>query len=81
MKDLVVDVSVGQALQGSFIFAFNPLDGSAMCAMQTGVVFLGLSGSGRGNLNVYIKGLPAVLKGVSWLVCLKGFTKQYHLCP
>ena len=27
-----------------------------MCAMPTGVLFLDLSGGGRGNLNIYIKG-------------------------
>ena len=55
--------------QGSPISAFNPLGCSAMCAIQTRVLFLGLSGSGRGNSNIYIKGLPAVLEGVGWVVC------------
>ena len=67
--------------QGSAISAFNPLADSAMCAMQTGVLFLGLSGSGRGNSKVYVKGLPAVLEGVGQLVCSTGFTKQCHLFP
>ena len=66
--------------QGSVISAFNPL-AAQQCAMQTGVLFLRLSGSGGGNSNVYIKGLPAVLEGVGWLLCLTGFTKQCHLCP
>ena len=47
------------------------------CAMQTGVLFLSQSGSGRGNSNVYVKGLPAVLERMDWLVCL---TKQCPLC-
>ena len=33
-----------------------------MCAMQTGVPFLSLSGGGGGNLNIFVKGLPAVLE-------------------
>ena len=38
--------------------------------MQTGVLFLSLSGSGGGNSNIYIKGLPAVLekKWASWCI-------------
>ena len=47
--------------------------------MQTGVLFLSLSGCDGGNSNVYVKGLPAVLKGMSRLVCLTGCTKQCHL--
>ena len=51
--------------QGSAISAFN----------------LGLSGSGGSNRNICIKGLPAVLERMGWLVCSTGFTKQCHLCP
>ena len=40
-----------------------------MCATQTGVLFLNLSGSGRGNLNINVKGIPAVLEeGAGWCV-------------
>ena len=46
-----------------------------MCAMLIGVLFLGLSGDGMGNSNIYIKGLPAVLERMGQLVCLTGFTK------
>ena len=49
--------------------------------MQTGVLFLSLSGGGRGNSNVYVKGLPAMLERMSQLVGSIGFTKQCHLCP
>ena len=52
-----------------------------MCVMQTGVLFLSLSGSGRGNFSIYIKGLPAVLEGMGRLVCSTGCTKQCHICP
>ena len=67
--------------EGSAVSAFNPLGCSAMCVMPTRVLFLSLSGSGRGNSNVYVMGLPAVLEGVGWVVCSTGFTKQCHLCP
>ena len=66
--------------QGSAISAFNPL-AAQQHVLCRWVLFLSLSGSGRGNCNVYIKGLPAVLEGVGWLVCLTGFTKQCHLYP
>ena len=75
IKDLIVDVLVGQVLKESAISAFNPLAAQHMCAMPTGVLFLGLSGSGRGNLNIYTKGLPAMLERMDQLVCLAGFTK------
>ena len=52
-----------------------------MCVKQTRVLFLSLSGSGGGNLSIYIKGLPAVLEGMGRLVCVTGFTNQCHLCP
>ena len=53
--------------QGSAISAFNPLAAPKVCVVQIGVLFLILSGSGRDNLSVYIKGLQAVLEGrASW---------------
>ena len=54
---------------------------STMCATQTGVLFLSLSGSGGGNSNVYIKGLPAVLEGVGQVVCSTGFAKNVLSAP
>ena len=80
LKDLIVDVLVGQDSQGSVISAFNPL-AAQQCALCRWVLFLGLSGSGGSKSNVYIKGLPAVLEGVGQVVCLTGFTKQCPLCP
>ena len=49
--------------------------------MQTGALFLSLADSGGGNLSIYVKSLPAVLEGIGRLVCLKGCTKQCHICP
>ena len=65
--------------QGSAISAF--FGGSEMCVMQTGFLFLSLSACGGGNSSIYIKGLPAVLEGMSRLVYLTGCTKQCHICP
>ena len=55
--------------QGSAISAFNPL-AAQRCVLHRQVFSSSVSGSGRGNSNVYIKGLPAVLDGVGWVVCL-----------
>ena len=44
-----------------------------MCVMQTGILFLSLSGGGGGNSSIYVKGLPAVLDGMGRLVCLTGY--------
>ena len=52
-----------------------------MCAMQTGVLFHGLSGSGRGKSNIYIKGLPPVLERMGQLVCSTGFTNSAISAP
>ena len=49
-KNLIVDVSVGQALQGSTISAFNPLAAAQCVFTQTGVLFLSLSGSSGATL-------------------------------
>ena len=51
-----------------------------MFVMQTRDLFLSLSGSGRGNWSIYIKGLPAVLEGMGRLMCSTGCIKQCHLC-
>ena len=40
-----------------------------MSVMHTGVLFFSLSGSGGGNVSVFVKGLPAVLEGMGRLVC------------
>ena len=52
-----------------------------MCAMQRGILFLHLSGGGRGNLSIYVKGLPAVLEGMGRLVCLIGCTNNAISAP
>ena len=75
-----MDVSVGQALKGLQYLHLTLWQLSNVCYTDR-VLFLGLSGSGGGNSNVYVKGLPAVLEGMGWWVCLTGFTKQCHLCP
>ena len=80
VKDLVMDVSVGQVLKGLLYLHLTLWQLSDVCYANR-VLFLGLSGSGRGNSNIYVKGLPAVLEGVGQVVCSTGFTKQCPLCP
>ena len=67
IKDLIVDVLVGHALKS--LPYLHLMLCSEMCITQTGVLFLSLSGSGRGKLSVYVEGLPAVLEGIGRLVC------------
>ena len=73
--------SVGQVLKGLQYLHLTLWLLSDVCYAGQEFLFLSLSGSGRGNSNVYIKGLPAVLEGVGWVVCSTGFTKQCPLCP
>ena len=40
--------------------------------MQIRILFLSLSGSGEGNLSVYMKGIPVMLERMDRLVCLTG---------
>ena len=47
-----------------------------MYVAQTRVLFLSLSGSSRGILSTYNKGLPALLERIDRLVCSRGCTKQ-----
>ena len=49
--------------------------------MQTGVLFLSLSGSGGGNLSIYVKGLQAVLEGMGRLMCQRGCTNNAIYVP
>ena len=51
------------------------------CVAWTRVFFLSLSGSGKGESSIYNKGLQAVLERMGRLVCLRGCTKQCHICP
>ena len=68
LSHLTVDVLAGQVLKGVPYLYLAP-DYSEMCVVQTGVLFLILSGSGGGNLSIYNKGLPAMLEGMGRLVC------------
>ena len=79
VKDLIVDVSVGQVLRGLQYLHLTLWLLSNVCCTDGGS--LQPVRWWWGNSNVYIKGLPAVLEGVGQLVCSTGFTKQYHLCP
>ena len=65
IKDLIMDVLVGQALKGLQYLHLTLWLLSNMCYTDR-ILFLSLSGSGGGNSNIYVKGLPAVLEGVGW---------------
>ena len=49
--------------------------------MLTGALFLGLSGSGGGNVSMYNKALPAMLERMHRLMCLKGYTNNAISAP
>ena len=68
---------VGQVLKGLPYLHLTLLLNSNVCYADRGSL-LSLSGSGVGNSSIYVKVLPAVLKGMSRLVCLTGCTKQCH---
>ena len=76
----IVDVLKGQVPKG-LPYLHLTLGCSEMCVAQAGVLFLSLSGSGKGNLRIFIKGLPAVSEGMGKLTFLRGCTKQCHICP
>ena len=78
VKDLIVDVSVGQVLKGLQYLHLTLWLLSDVCYANKGSLPWSVR-QWRGNSNIYIKGLPAALEGVGWLVCLTGFTKQCHL--
>ena len=80
IEDLIVDVSVGQVPKVGNICIY-PFGSSAVCATQTGVLFLSLSGGDGGKSNVYVKGLPAVLEGMGWLVCSTGLPNNAISAP
>ena len=76
IKDLIMDVSVGQVLKSlQYLHLTLWQLSDVVCAMLTGVLFLSLSGSGGGNSNIYIKGLPVMLERMGHSVCSTGFTK------
>ena len=64
--------------QGSAHICIQPFGCSAMCAMQTGVLFLNLPGGSGGNLSIYLKCLAAVLEGMDRLVC---FNRVHQTVP
>ena len=78
INDLIMDVSVGQVLNG--------LQHLHLTLWQLSDVYYIIRGSlpwsvrwWWGNLSIYIKGLPAVLEGMGRLVCSTGLTNQYYL--
>ena len=80
VKDLIVNVSVGQVLKGLQYLHLTLWLLSNMCYANRG----SLPWSVRqwlGQLKHLVKGLPAVLEGMGQLVSSTGFTKQCHLCP
>ena len=77
VKDVFMDVSVGQVLKG----LPYPFGCSEMCVAQTGVLFLSLSDSEGGTLSIYNKCLPAVLERMGRLLCSRGGIKQCNTCP
>ena len=74
IKDLFMDVLVGQALKGLPYLHLTLRLLSNVCYADR-VLFLSLSSSGGGNLSVYVKGLSAVLEGLGRLMCSTGCTK------
>ena len=52
-----------------------------MCVLETGVLFLNLSGSGRCDSSVYDKKLLAMLEGMGHLVCSRGCTNSTFSAP
>ena len=79
VKDLIVDVMVGQALKGLQYLHLTLWQLSNVRYADRGTLPQSVRWWG-GNSNIYIKGLPAVLERMGWLVCFTGFTKQCHLC-
>ena len=79
IKDLVMDVLVGQALRGLQYLHLTLWQLSDMCSADR----VSLPQSVKwwwGSSNVYVKSLPAMLERMGQLVCLTGFTKHCHLC-
>ena len=79
ITNLIMDVLVGHVLKSLPYLHFTPwLLRDVCCADRVSP-----PQSIRlwwGNSNNYIKGLPAVLEGIGRLTCLRGCTKQYHIC-
>ena len=75
IKDLIMDVSVGQVLNLHLTLWLL----SDVCCADRGSLPQ-YFGSGGGNLSIYINGLLAVFEGMGRLVGSTGCTKQCHLC-
>ena len=78
VQNLVMNVSVDWC-SGVCHHCINPAC-SEMCVVQTGVLFLSLSGSGRGDSSILQK-LPVVLEEMVILVCLRVHTEQCLSAP
>ena len=78
---ILADVFDRPGAQGSAISVFNPLAADRYVLHRQGFSSSVCSGSSSGNLNVYIKGLPAMLEKMDRLEGLRGYTKQCHICP
>ena len=66
--------------KGSAINASNPL-AAQRCVVQTGVLFLNLIGSGRGNLSIYDKDLPAILERMGRFLCSRKHDQTMPFFP
>ena len=75
-----MDISVSQVLKGLQLL-YLTLGYSEMCAVQTRVLFLSLSGSSGGNSSAYDKSVSAMLDSMDQIVCLRGCIKECHNCP
>ena len=74
IKDLIMDASVGQVLKGLQYLHLTLWQLSNVCYADRGSLLQSVRQWGRGNLSIYIKGLPVVLEGMGSLVCTTGFT-------
>ena len=80
IKDLVIDVSVGQVLKGLSYLHLTLWLLSNMCYADRGSLHPSVR-QWWGAPSVYVKGLTAMLEGMGRLVCSTGCTKQCHFCP
>ena len=78
VKGLIMDVSVGQELNGLPYQHLTFWLLRDMCCTDK-VLFLSLSGSDGGTLSIYNKDLPEVLERIGRLVCSRRYTKQCHI--
>ena len=74
IRNLVKDGSMGQVLKAPSLLYLN--NWLLRHVAQTRVLFLHLSGGGRGSMKPF-KGLPAMLEWMDRLVYLQGCNKQF----